>query len=105
MVKQYPHTVTIKTMTDATQDANGNMVPGVPTDLVMTGRYEPANGNGTVEATDGTRINYTGIVYLPLPASSLKPGSPVEVKNGATVLCIGKILRFSLGQLNARIWL
>lgn len=54
---------------------------------------------------DGERINYDGIVYLPLPQSTVAPGAGVVVKDGAEVLLQGTVKRFSAGQLNARIWL
>jgi len=105
MVKQYPHTIVLTIPSGTVKDGNGNYAVGTPTITSLSGRYEPSSGNGTVEAADGTRINYSGICYLPLPSGSLKPGTPVTVKNGSAVLLQGKILRFSMGQLNARIWL
>lgn len=105
MINQYPHTITITTQTAAGQNTEGNWEPGTNSDTDKKGRYEPKSGNGFITATDGERINYDGIVYLPLPQATLAPGSKVVVKNGAEVLCTSTIKRFSAGQLNARIWL
>ena len=104
MVKQYPHTIRITTQAVATR-TSGNWTPGSETTTDKEGRYEPNNGKGYIEAADGTKIYYNGIVYLPLPQTTLAPGVKVEVKNGAEVLCKSTVLRFSAGQLNARVWL
>lgn len=104
MVTQYPHTIEITTVSGATK-TNGNWSAGVDSLAITSGRYEPKSGNGTVLTADGERINYDGIVYLPLPQSIVVPGAKVVVKNGATVLLQSTVKRFSAGQLNARIWL
>lgn len=104
MVKQYPHTIEVTTVSGSTK-VNGNWVAGTEETIQTTGRYEPASGNGVVLTDDGDKVNYDGIVYLPLPQQTLAPGAKVVVKSGAEVLCTGNIKRFSAGQLNARIWL
>lgn len=105
MTSQYPHTVVLTVRSWNTKDSNGNWTAGTETVTEIKGRYEPSSGNGMIAAADGTRIHYDGIVYLPLPQSTLAPGTAVVIKNGAEVLLQGKIKRFSAGQLNARIWL
>mgnify|MGYP003512555468 FL=1 len=105
MVTQYPHTITVKTSYEAAKNGSGNWVPGGEITQQLTGRFEPNSGNGFVTAADGQKINYDGIVYLPLPQATLAPGAKVEVKNGAEVLLKSTIKRFSAGQLNARVWL
>lgn len=103
-VSQYPHTIEVYITTGSTKTA-GNWSPGTATLRQTAGRYEPKSGNGTIEAADGSRINYDGIVYLPLPQQAVAPGAKVVVKNGAEVLLQSTVKRFSAGQLNARIWL
>ena len=105
MVKQYPHTISITTKSGSTKDGNGNWTSGTDTTVDKAGRYEPRSGNGYINDADGSRIYYDGIVYFPLPQSTLAPGTKVVVKNGAEVLCTSTVKRFSAGQLNARIWL
>lgn len=105
MVKQYLHTITVTTSYAGVKDGNGNWTPIGDITQQLSGRFEPNNTNGFVTAADGSRINYDGIVYLPLPQATLAPGAKVEVKNGAEVLLKGTVKRFSAGQLNARIWL
>lgn len=102
---QYPHIISITTKSGSYQNANGNWVPATETTVEKAGRYEPNSTNGMITAADGTRINYDGIVYLPLPQTALAPGAKVVVIKGAAVLLKGTIKRFSEGQLNARIWL
>lgn len=103
-LSQYPHTIEIYITTGSVKTA-GNWSAGSTTLRQSAGRYEPKSGNGTVEAVDGSRINYDGIVYLPLPQQAVAPGAKVVVKKGAEVLLQSTVKRFSAGQLNARIWL
>lgn len=107
MVVQYPHTASFVTPgTDATQDANGNWVPG--SDEVTTTlkcRAESASNNGYIASTDGTKIDYSWIVYLPLGANAVKVGTNVTVTWGAETILTDTVKRFSRGQLNCRLWL
>lgn len=104
MVVQYPHIIEITSVSGQTK-VNGNWTTGTPSTNTTNGRYEPKSGNGTVVGADGERINYDGIVYLPLPQTAVAPGAKVVVKDGAAVLLQSTVKRFSAGQLNARIWL
>ncbi|MFN3341899.1 MAG: hypothetical protein ACK40M_04335 [Flavobacteriales bacterium] len=105
MVKQYPHIITITSKT-GTRDDEGNWEQSGTTTIVsLKCRFE-ANAKGAmIVKEDGTQVVFSGIVFLPRVATELKPGSAVEVVNGSTVLSKARILRFSNGQLNARIWL
>lgn len=105
MVKHYPHTLVVTHAATSTQDASGNWVTGVETTTELNCRAEPNKGNAFITAEDGNRINYEWIVFIPLPVTAIKLGSMVTVKNAATVLSQNKVLRFSEGQLNARVWL
>jgi hypothetical protein len=105
MIKQYPHTISITTQAQATRNGSGNWVPGSSSTVEKACRYEPRSGNGFIQDADGQRIYYDGIVYLPLPQTTLAPGVTVEIKNGAEVLSKSTVKRFSAGQLNARVWL
>lgn len=106
MVKQYPHTISITTVAATNRDANGNFVAGTPvTGSEKKCRFEPSTGNAFITGAGGEKIYYSGIVYLPLPADQIIPGTMAIVKNGSTVLSNTKVLSFSSGQLNARVWL
>jgi hypothetical protein len=105
MVKQYPHTMTVKVTAEATTDGSGNWIPSVETDKEITCRAEPSSGRGSIPLADGTRLFYDWTVYMPLPVDTLKVGASVTVKHGEEVLSTNTIKRFSRGQLNARVWL
>jgi hypothetical protein len=105
MITQYPHTINLTTNADSTQDSDGNWTPGSTTTVSKSCRAEPSGGNGYVRAADGERINFNWIVYLPLPQDKVKEGTLVTIFDGAEQIARDKVLRFSRGQLNARIWL
>lgn len=105
MVTQYPHTINVNTAGASTQNASGNWVTGPPTVMMKECRAEPNSSNGKVKSADGTLIDFSWIIYLPLPVDTLAVGSKVIVTSGAETLLTDTIKRFSRGQLNARIWL
>lgn len=105
MVKQYPHTLKQTVVGESVQDGSGNWVPSAETITEKDCRFEPSSGDAFVKLDNGTTVMYDGIVYLPLPAADIAPGTSIEVMNGATVLSKGTVKRFSAGQLNARLWL
>lgn len=107
MVIQYNHTATITTQgTDASQDADGNWIPGTPgTTTTEDCRAESASGNGYITGIDGTKIDYSWIVYFPQDVPFIKVGSQITVMNGTEPVLSDTVKRFSRGQLNARIWL
>lgn len=80
MVVQYPHTATLVTPgTNATQDADGNWLPGSE-DITTTlkCRAESASNNGYVSTADGVKVDYSWIVYFPTSGNAsftfLSPG-------------------------------
>jgi len=108
MVVQYSHTIEVTTLKESTKDGAGNW--GNPGDLLvetLQGRYEPNEKGLVIAGEDGSSLQYSGIVYMPLvPAlSSLKVGYKVQVKKGTAVIATGTIKQFIPGQLNARLWL
>lgn len=105
MIIQYPHKMVITVTTPATQDANGNWLPGSTTTIEKACRAEPNGSNGYIIGDDGARIDYAWTVYMPLPAVSAKTGAKVKVYNGIDLFCTDTVKRLSVGQLNARIWL
>lgn len=105
MVKQYPHTLTVKVAAAATKNASGNWVTGSETTADYACRAEPSKGNVFVTGDDGEKIYCEWVVYLPLPVNDFVPGAAVALKNGASILSSNQVKRFSRGQLNARIWL
>jgi len=107
MVIQYNHIATITTQsTDATQDADGNWIPGTPASSVdQKCRAESSSGNGYIKGVDGTKIDYSWIVYFSKDVPFINTGSQITVMNGTEKVLTDTVKRFSRGQLNARVWL
>lgn len=104
MVRQYPHIIKLTTSTDAAQDNSGNWSPGVEGTIEKQCRAE-INDGGYITATDGRRIDFSWVVYLPLPMDKVKEGSRIELFEGSEKIATDTVKRFYRGQLNARIWL
>lgn len=104
-VSQYPHTMSYATVSDSEQNGDGNWTDGTTDALETKCRYEPSTKPVFVEAADGQQIRITGMVYMPLPALNIQPGTRVQVFDGVTVLSKETVKRYSAGQLNQRIWL
>lgn len=105
MITQYPHIMTFTPVASSTRDASGNWVPVPGTEKSISCRAEPSNGNGLVSGPDGLKIKYDWVVFIPLPVDVINLGTIVSVFYGDDLLAKQKVLRFSKGQLNARIWL
>ncbi len=105
MLTQYIHTISLTNHADSTSDGNGNYTPGGTTTVEKVCRAEPSGGSGYIKTADGQAINYNWIVYMPLPQDKIKEGTLVTVMDGEEVIASDNVLRFSRGQLNARLWL
>lgn len=106
MVTQYPHTITVKSLSgDSTQDANGNWVLGSESSFEFKGRFETNARSLFLQAADGSQIVYSGIIYAPLSTPSIALGANIEAKNGSDTVATGKALQVSRGQLNVRVWI
>lgn len=103
MVKQYPHTITAKIVTESHQNENGDWVPGVEQDRVIKGRAEV--GGRMVQLTDGNQFVYSWVVYMPKGTTPVPPGTAITVTWDGETLATGNVLLFSQGQLNSRLWL
>lgn len=105
MVVQYPHTLTAKIISESYQDDDGNWVLGVDYTRAINCRVEvPINASGKqVALSDGSVVTCSWVVYMPKGTTPLPNGTLVTVNcsPGAT----GRVLRFSQGQLNSRLWL
>lgn len=101
---QYPHTILVSTVSESTPDTDGNWTEASASPQSFDGRYETNSGSRLVRAMDGTQVVYSGIVYSQF-TGDIALGSDVEVKDGAKTIAKGKLINFSQGQLNTRIWL
>jgi hypothetical protein len=105
MVTIYPHTVTIRSVGDSTQDGDGNFEPGSDSSFGFKGRFETNSKSNILTAADGKQIVYSGIVYGKYSTPNIAIGADIEVANDNGPIAKGKVLQFSRGQLNARIWI
>jgi len=106
---QYPDIISFSYSGEGTIGTTGNWTAG-SNGSVITGscRYESSGGNGYIVVADGTRISYSGIIYMPGDVQMIKQGSKVTVteqrEGQADNVMVVKVLRFHRGQFNARIW-
>jgi hypothetical protein len=106
VTRQYPHQLIATTFEqDAEQDDNGNWVVPDSSLLTQLCRAEPNSKGSFITGVDGKQIVYAWNIYLPLPVTELKPGTKVSIEWNGNKIGQGTVIRFSRGQLNARIWL
>jgi len=105
-INQYPHTLTLTSISSSVQDGNGDWVQGDITVSERVCRAEPASSGRYLVAANGDKIYYDFVIYMPLPAETIAPGTKAEISNqDLEILAAGQIKRFNRGQLNARAWL
>lgn len=107
MIVQYPDTLKINTVgTSSFNSSTGNYTSGTAAaEVEQTCRAESSDGNGYITGSDGKRIDFGWIVYMPLSAPKIAIGSKVSVYKGAELILTDTVKRFSRGQLNCRVWL
>jgi hypothetical protein len=105
MVTQYPHTVTISSVSESTQDENGNYVPGTPSTFEFNGRFETNKAGNFLTAANGEQVVFSGIIYARYSTPNVPLGTGIEVMDGSSPVAKGKAVQFSRGQLNVRIWM
>lgn len=108
MLVQYPDTATIPAKAAESvlgDDGEWQTVdPGA--DITQIGRYEPSTLNREVQLADGTRAQLKGIFYMPVTAPDVDASVDFQVvdRTGDIVLKT-KVLFFTRGQLNCRVYL
>lgn len=104
--RQYPHSLIAVVMEDeAERDENGDWIPSNSSLISQACRAEPNGKGGFLTAADGKVIHYEWIIYMPIPDTELKPGTPVTVEWNGDEFAKGIVKRYSRGQFNARVWL
>lgn len=108
---QYPHALYVKHIPESQQDP----VTGEWTEAAHEWRFffscreEPSSGGSVVNSPDGRSVVYVSDVYLPRSAGRLQEGTEVAVREskteGSAVRVSGRVLRYSVNQLNCRLWL
>lgn len=108
MVIQYPHKATVPGKPgNSTLNNDGEWeTQNSPSPIVVKGRYEPANVNNEQQLVDGILTKIKGIFYMPSSEPDIDKGIEIIVndKNDAVILKT-KVLSFSRGQLNSRVFL
>jgi hypothetical protein len=103
---QYPHTIRINVSSPNTRDENGNPIKGSVSTTEYRGRFEINSQAALVRSVDGQQIVYDGIIYMPKPEGPVAYGVGVEViDEKGNVKAKGKVVQYSEGFFNARIWL
>lgn len=108
-MKQYPHFLFVKIVTESTQDDSGNWSDATESWVLNSVCREQSNGKGSVvNGPDGKAIIFTSVIHLPLSANILIEGTEVFVSETNSSLGIvrikGQILKYNVGQLHNRLW-
>lgn len=109
MLKQYPHYLFKKVVVESGQDADGNWTDQSESWVLHSECREETNGKGqTVNGPDGRAVVYSSTVYMPKSGVAIAEGTEVLVSetNSESGVCRikGRVLKFSNGQLNTRLW-
>lgn len=100
----YPHKATVTLPGTSVKDANGNWQSSGETTTVSDCRLEPNTSNKFLALSDGKRIDYAAILYMPIGVT-IPAGAKVKVEHGSTVLIETTVKHFHQGQLNQKVWL
>lgn len=108
MVEQYPYKLFVSEVGESEQDEQTG--DWITTDAVWKDFgvcRDEGNGAGRkVVTTDGELYVYFWTIYCPLSVEEIKKGSMVKVVDeDGKIRAEKRIVKFSKGQLNCRIWL
>lgn len=104
MVKQYPHILKVTTPGETTRNAQGYPVSSPVTENEYECRAEANIRNAFVQGQDGSRIDYSWKVYMPVTSDIIQLGSKVEL-SGVIGTITDTVKFFEPGQLNAKVYL
>lgn len=108
-MKQYPHFLFVKVVTESVEDDDGNWSASSENWAIHSICREQSNGKGNVvNGQDGKAIVFSALVHLPLGTNRLAEGTEVLVSekslSSGIVRIKGQILKFDAGQLHNRLW-
>jgi len=108
-MKQYPHFLFVKQVSESVQDANGNWSKPTENWVFHAICREQTNGKGSlVSGQDGKAIVFSSVVHLPLNTQRVIEGSEVLVSElndyNGPVRIQKQVLKYDLGQLHSRLW-
>lgn len=109
-MKQYPHYLFVHQVSESYKDDDGNWTePGESFVLHSMCREEPNGKGNTVNVADGNVVVFASNVFLPKGVESIAVGTNVIICDSNDVTdrsrIKGSVLRFNVGQLNAKLWL
>lgn len=108
-MKQYPHFLFVKQVTESTQDGSGNWSNASESWVLHSVCREQTNGKGNVvNGQDGKAIIFNSLIHLPLASGLISEGSEVLVSNTENVSgsrIQKQVLKYDVGQLHDRLWL
>jgi hypothetical protein len=109
MIKQYPHYLFKHVVTESTQNADGSWSQPTDSWVLHSECREETNGKGQmVNGPDGRAVVYSSNVFMPKSEVVIADGTEVLVSETNSELGVfrikGRVLKFSKGQLNIRLW-
>lgn len=110
----YPHLATINVLLEAVRDQDGNWSNrdsdgnwgNTETDqtISVACRLVPNSGNKFLSLSDGTRIDYSASLYMPLGVN-VPAGSKIKVEHKGITLIETTVKHFFQTRLNQKAWL
>lgn len=100
----YPHIATATMPGTSIKNASGNWESSGESSIVSECRLEPNSSNKFLALTDGKKIDYAAIIYMPL-GEIIPAGAKMKVMHGQNVLIETIVKHFHQGQLNQKVWL
>lgn len=109
-MNQYPHFLFVKSVAEASQDADGNWFPATENWVFHSICREQSNGKGSViNGQDGKAIVFAAVIHLPMASGRLTEGTDVLVSESNSpdgfVRIQKQVLKYDAGQLHDRLWL
>lgn len=109
-MKQYPHFLFIKKVSESVQDASGNWTNESESWSFHSICREQSNGKGaTVNSQDAKTIVFSSLVHLPFKSPLINEGTEIFISGKNTTAGVsrikGQVLKFDTGQLHNRLWL
>ena len=105
MVKQYPNSIFVQWSTTTTKDAEGDPVRGVAQAYESKCRAEVNGAGKTIASSDGSLINYSFTVYLPVAnLADIPVGAKVKLTLWDREVR-ATVKQFNRDGFNAKIWL
>lgn len=107
-MKQYPHSLYVKQVSESTQDRYGNWSPATESWVFHSVcREQPSGRENVINGQDGKAIVFSSVIHMPTSANKIKTNTEVLVTENddqGAVRIQGQALKFDVGQLHNRLW-